>query len=421
MIIPIGTWRKGQYFPWATYCLIGANGIVYILCLVLGYEEALDKLAFQPDNFAWGQVLTHMFTHAGLFHLVGNMLFLWVFGPHVEDDLGPFNFLVLYLCAGLVAIGAQFGYEHWITQGEAARGGVGSSGAIAGILGLFAVRYYFVPVNVFVFVVWGWMYRYRIICQVYPVTGWLVLGLWFALQLLLAYMWGMAETELHTSIADVAYWAHIGGFAFGMAASFGLKMNTSALEENYFDQAREYAENGNWHGVKAAGKSLLRWAPTNPDANLMVADAMEQTHQAEDAAPYKLAAVEGLALAGRDEEASGLVEGLIAQASASRLDSMTVLKQARKLDAIEHDKVASRVFELFVALWPSDSMALQALLRAAELACKQEEPERTLRLLAWLIRLDTDGEWQSYAGRLRLVAEAKLQEEHRPLDLTDLK
>jgi membrane associated rhomboid family serine protease len=145
---------------------------------------------------AWSKLLTSMFLHGGWFHLIGNMLFLWIFGNNVEDVLGRGRFLLFYLCCGVAAA---------LTQAFSNYGAhvpmVGASGAIAGVLGAYLLMYPQANVRVFVWIV--------IFFRLVNVPAWILLGLWFGMQLVSGLMRAPGTP-------GVAFWAHIGGFVSGL-------------------------------------------------------------------------------------------------------------------------------------------------------------------------------------------------------------
>jgi membrane associated rhomboid family serine protease len=151
-----------------------------------------------PINF-WTPI-TSMFLHGGWLHLLGNGLYLWIFGNNVEDSMGRFRFILFYLLCGLAAAAAQV----WIDPGSPIPT-VGASGAIAGVLGAYVVLYPRVRVNILFFFV--------IFIRVIPLPAWTVLFWWFGTQLLS----GLPQlNRLHPGVSEgVAYWAHIGGFVAG--------------------------------------------------------------------------------------------------------------------------------------------------------------------------------------------------------------
>ena len=145
---------------------------------------------------AWTTLVTSMFLHGGWFHLIGNMLFLWIFGNNIEDLLGRGRFLFFYLCCGVVAavIQAFSSYGSHVPM-------VGASGAIAGILGAYLLLYPNANVHVFVWII--------IFFRIVNIPAWILLGLWFATQLLS----GLARAP---GTPGVAFWAHVGGFVSGI-------------------------------------------------------------------------------------------------------------------------------------------------------------------------------------------------------------
>jgi membrane associated rhomboid family serine protease len=145
-----------------------------------------------------------MFAHGSWDHILFNMLFLWIFGNNVEDALGPFRFLVFYLLCGFAADALQsWATLHFGTAEDATMPYVGASGAIAGVLGAYFVLH---P-------------RAKVLTWVFPVfffelPAWVFLGFWFLFQ---AWDSGWSVTHPQES-GNIAYFAHIGGFVFGMLA-----------------------------------------------------------------------------------------------------------------------------------------------------------------------------------------------------------
>ena len=146
-------------------------------------------------------IVTSMFLHGGLMHLGGNMLFLWIFGNNVEDAMGRGRFLVFYLASGLAAIAAQTVVTLWLgTNAAAAVPTLGASGAISGVLGAYLVLLPFARVLTIIVVV------------PIEVPAFLFLGFWFGFQL-----WEGGFSIVHPQAGGgVAFFAHVGGFAFGV-------------------------------------------------------------------------------------------------------------------------------------------------------------------------------------------------------------
>ena len=196
-----------------TYGLIGACALAFLWQLSIGPDgvaatsvalgmtpAVLFGTARLPADLqlvpAWATILTSMFLHSGWLHLIGNMIYLWVFGKGVESALGRMRFLIFYLLCGCAAALTQA-----LTDPGSTLPMVGASGAIAGVLGAYLVLYPFGHVFVFFWII--------IIFRIVAVPAILLLGLWFLMQLLSA-------QGTSASAGGVAVWAHVGGFIAGM-------------------------------------------------------------------------------------------------------------------------------------------------------------------------------------------------------------
>ena len=192
----------------------GQQQIVYALgvtpAVLLGERALAAELAWTPPVFT---LLSSMFLHGGWMHLIGNMLYLWIFGNNVEDAMGHVRFVAFYLLCGIAAALAQIAADPASTIPM-----VGASGAIGGVLGAYLVLH--PQARVLVLIPLGFFTR-----LIY-VPAFLVLGLWFVLQFLSAPMTQQG--------GGVAYWAHIGGFVAGAALIFPFRRRGVVL----FDRGR---------------------------------------------------------------------------------------------------------------------------------------------------------------------------------------
>jgi membrane associated rhomboid family serine protease len=214
-MLPLGDDNSARRItPFVTYVLIALNVLVFLLELNNG-EEFIQRWAFVPSRFLadpagdFATLFTSMFMHAGWAHLLGNMLYLWIFGDNVEDRLGHALYFVFYILCGLAATFAQMA----ISLGSSVAN-VGASGAIAGVLGAYLVMFPRGRVNVL-------LGRF-----VTPMSAIIVIGLWFLLQIF---------SQINVFAAGpqegggVAYMAHIGGFVAGVVLTFLLGGNRKAL------------------------------------------------------------------------------------------------------------------------------------------------------------------------------------------------
>lgn len=203
-MFPLRDHNPSNRTPYVTYALIAVNVAVFLSYIpLLDDPMRLQRFFFDwalipaavSDGVALHGVFTSMFLHAGFAHLAGNMLFLWIFGDNLEDELGHLPYLGFYLASGVAAALAQ-----WAAAPNSIVPMVGASGAIAGVMGGYLLMFPKAKVDIlFIFIV---------IFRIIPVPAWLMLGAWFLLQLLSGA--GASGEE-----GGVAYWAHAGGFAVG--------------------------------------------------------------------------------------------------------------------------------------------------------------------------------------------------------------
>jgi membrane associated rhomboid family serine protease len=207
-MIPVKDGIATREIPVVNYILIVINVIVYLFMALAApetQEAIVAKFAMVPAHFADGVTLadlmtifTSMFMHAGLAHIGGNMIYLWIFGDNVEDRLGHFRYLIFYLVGGVVA-----SLTHLATNWGSEVPTVGASGAIAAVLGAYLVLFPASQIETWVPI--GRFYRLTTLPAV------VVLGFWFLLQLFEGVMsFGGAD------VGGVAFWAHVGGFVAGV-------------------------------------------------------------------------------------------------------------------------------------------------------------------------------------------------------------
>lgn len=200
-MFPIRDHNPSEITPYVRNALIFINVVLYLLTdpLLGGMIGLWDQFALYPaavmhGQLIWGMV-THMFLHAGLLHIFGNMLFLWVFGDNLEDQMGHLGFLVFYLASGFAAAGGQI-----LADPGSVIPMVGASGAIAGVMGGYLLLFPRAKVDVIAIIV--------IIIRKFTIPAWVLLLAWFGLQLL--------STATLQEDDGVAYIAHAAGFVGGM-------------------------------------------------------------------------------------------------------------------------------------------------------------------------------------------------------------
>jgi membrane associated rhomboid family serine protease len=215
-MFPIRDHNPSGKTPYVTVALVAINILVF-----LGYF--LSKNDFMLDVFfrTWGLVparvmagegletlVTSMFLHGGWGHLAGNMLFLWIFGDNLEEEMGHFGFLIFYLAAGFAAGAAQIAADVGSPVPM-----VGASGAIAGVMGGYLLMFPRAKVDV--------LFIFLVFFRIFAIRAWIVLGIWFAMQL-------FSGASSPVNGGGVAYWAHAGGFLGGLVLTLPVWLRRGA-------------------------------------------------------------------------------------------------------------------------------------------------------------------------------------------------
>ena len=213
MVFPIGDDQvRGGAFPIFSYAFIAINVLIFLFQSTLAgpeLENFIMEYGSIPAETTTGQdyftLFTSMFLHGGWMHLIGNMLFLWVFADNIEQIIGNIHFVLFYIVGGLAAHAAHI-YFNWNSEIPT----VGASGAISAVLGAYLVMFPASKIKILVLLFF----------RSFRVPALLFLGFWIAQQLFSGFAsLGPATAET----AGVAWWAHIGGFAFGVVAGFVYK------------------------------------------------------------------------------------------------------------------------------------------------------------------------------------------------------
>jgi membrane associated rhomboid family serine protease len=208
-MIPLRDDRPTRTFAVVTVALILLNTVFFLHELSLRTPDRAETffatfsltpahLTQAPTPHSYLTIITSMFLHGGWMHIIGNMLYLWIFGRNVEDSIGHFKFIIFYLLCGTAAAAAQVAIAPDSTVPM-----IGASGAISGVLGSYLLLFPRARVLV-LFPIW-------IFWRVFYVPAYLLLVVWFGMQLLS----GLAVLSMEVN-GGVAFWAHVGGFVAGM-------------------------------------------------------------------------------------------------------------------------------------------------------------------------------------------------------------
>lgn len=212
IILPVGVNYQTQRYPVVTFTLMGVNVLVYLTTLALGgfaNEETagwvFDHLWFTPNISLLHTYITSMFVHEGFFHLLGNMIYLFLFGCCVEDVIGRWKFLVIYLASGVIAALAEVAVSSEHFASDIPFGG--ASGAVTACIAGFLVLFRKQEIE---FRYFGFFF-FKVFAGDFSMAAWIVISFWFAQDLLFAFL------SFGSNSGGVAFAAHVGGFIAGLA------------------------------------------------------------------------------------------------------------------------------------------------------------------------------------------------------------
>lgn len=208
-MIPIRDTIRSRSFPFVNWAIIILNSLVFFYQFNLPgsqLDRFVQTFALVPSQItsnpmSWYPFLTHMWLHGSLLHIIGNMWVLLIFGDNVEDRLGSLRYLIFYLLGGIAA-----GLLEYFFSAGSSTPALGASGAIAAVMGAYLIFYPHAKVITFVPIFFfGWFVR---------ISSFVFIGLWFLLQLFSGV--SSLSAAAGTQVSGVAWWAHVGGFLFGL-------------------------------------------------------------------------------------------------------------------------------------------------------------------------------------------------------------
>lgn len=386
-------------FPAVTLALLFANAIFF--AATVGHDGDIKASVAA----AWGMtpraasivtLLTHMFLHGDFSHIFFNMLGLWLFGPHVEEALGKIEYLLFYLGGGIAA-----GILHLLIAGTLLPAAasvplIGASGAIFGILGLFAVRFWRASVRVFLF---------------FTVPAAWAVGIFFLLQ------FGQAILSLGDGGegSRIANWAHVGGFVFGALIAFPLRMREESKREYDLEDAEKAAATGDLDRAAAFYRAALAAKPDDAAAHHSIARVSMQLRRAEEAHRHLS---DSLHLYLQQNNAPGVArvyEDMVRGFDNFPLPPHLLQRVASACEEAEHYSLSVHALSDLCRTNPGTRVEEMALLRLGKLYLhKTAQPWEAAGVFAEFLRLYPNSEWASHALRLRDEAEQSASSSQGP-------
>jgi membrane associated rhomboid family serine protease len=375
VLIPLATDRPNRRTPVVTQTLVAINLGVFIAMLLLplagvGATEQFWRAGqVGGGRLVWYTLITSAFLHAGILHILGNLITLWVFGPPVEDRFGRAWFLAFYLAAG-----AASGLAHALLENAPA---IGASGAIAGVTGAFLVLFPATRIKCLMFF---------FIIGIVMVPAWFLIGLRIAFDLL------SQSLGVRNDIANIA---HLGGYAFGMAVAFAL-LWTGVLRREPYDLFTLLRARQRRAAIRAAVNTQAadrarRFSKPDPEADELarrraeVATLIAQDHLDRAADAYH-----------------ALIDAYAHKPNAATLSRDAQLKLVAHLLGRDRRRLAARALDAFITAYPADPERDElAILLARVTAHDLADPARARTLLEPIANRSRD-------DRLRALAREEL-------------
>lgn len=350
MILPLGTDRSLRRPTVITYWLIGLNVAIYVGGAIYGsprispagFASFFATCWLDPNHPSAWQFVTYHFLHGGILHLLANMLFLYVFGPNVEDRLGRLGFLGFYLVGGAIAGGAHYLFETAPV--------VGASGAIAGVTGAYLVLFPKTNIRVFLFFFF---------IGVFSIQAWWLIA--FAITKdLVFHGWGADQ--------GVARLAHLGGYAFGIGVCIALLWSGLLSREPYdlFSMGRQAHRRRVFRELASSGKSA--WSH-EVSANAKVR-ATERERAQETEVTERRAEICRLVSEGAMDDAGDAWEKLVDARGEVVLPRQTHLDLANHLFVSGKRQSAAVAYEVFLKRRPTDRQAPRVRLMLALISAR---------------------------------------------------
>lgn len=389
--LPVGLDRKLQRFPSITYL-----SSIVLVGVFLTVRYGAVRLGFDPFRFVYSPAegglviaVASAFVHFGYVHLIGNVAYVLFFGRYVEDGLGSFRFALVFLSAAAVGNYLQ-GSFNTMALGDPTIGIVGASGAVSGLMGVFAVRFLRARIDV--------AYWVFLPLQAYArggkasVPALIAIVLWFGLQLLM----GLLQVE--GAATQVAYVTHIAGFLWGIVLALGFGQYGTGRVEALLRDANRYLKRGEPYAAQGSYIRYLSNRPEDARVYASLARSLVMTRSREAADKNYRRAVELLIGVGERGEAEKVFCEALRNNGGFSLDPQCHLDLAFGLERDLKPDLALRAYENFVLCHPDHKEAPFTLLRAATICLGALDAEdRADRYYRRLIRDYPDDIWVDFA------------------------
>ena len=402
--IPLRKREKSGWdgLPFVTMGLILVN--IFVFLLTVKNSDYSIMTAEVAENMArsWGIVphtpnvltlFTHLFLHGSWEHIFFNMLFLLLFAPHIEDALGRWEFLLFYVGGGFMAGLLHVGLSSTPLLSDAAdKPLVGASGAIAAVLGLFAVRFWRAKLRIFL---------------IFSVPAMYVIG-FYALREIWSGLRAFDDAGAGDSVAN---WAHVGGLLFGALIAIPLKVKNDSRQEYTLEDAEAAAKDGRWLDAAGLYQKYLSEKPTDAGAHRANAGVCIKLRQSEKAHQHLTESLRLYLAAAPTQGTAANVAGVYGDAcgafAAFPLPPVMLSRVAGSCEEAGQNELAARALTDLCRDYPGTKEGENGCLRLGRLRLRLNQREQAAQIFADFLTRYPDSEWRGQVERLLADAQAK--------------
>jgi membrane associated rhomboid family serine protease len=360
--IPVGIDTEARRFPIMTTFFALMCAVVFAINKYWGAASGLDfyKFIYYPGFSGWASVVAAVFLHFGYFHLIGNLVYLILFGTYLEGRLGPVLYTVLFLGSGAIGNFVQGWYNGHVLNVDA--GIIGASGAISGILGSFLVRLHHNRVRVAYWVFAPLLAYTRAGRSDVPVV--VALALWVLLQSV------RSLVQLEGASANVAHVTHLAGFVSGVVLTVATGGWRHGRQEGYLLRAGRYLKRGEFYGAQDELSRYVAGRPDDGEAHAQLARVLIQIEDNIGARAEYLKACELILRSGRRGRAEAIYSEAVRGFPDFTLSPEPHLDLVFGLERSLKPAAALKAYENFMRAFPRHEEVAFALLRSANLHLK---------------------------------------------------
>ncbi|MGQ9455100.1 MAG: rhomboid family intramembrane serine protease [Armatimonadota bacterium] len=382
-------------------------GIILMNCLatylarrdMTFYETYVLSYGLIPEQFRVGRLLSSTFIHDGYLHLALNMSALYLFGREVERVMGKLEYIMFYVgaCFAASLLHVVIVLYAMMPAYYASRPMVGASGAVAGVMGIYAVRFH------------RRIFRFAGV----EISALLIIMTWLLFQLVLGIVGLYRDIFLGIGVKQIGYWSHLGGFGFGIVVALLANMALDGERDYLTTQAKHSESEGNLLEAIQYHETLLRYEPDNANSHAEIARLWAILNEKEESLRHYLTAIELFIVNGKEEKAFPVSEEMIRFWPSAQLSPEMRFRLATYLEESGQPDRAVAEFQQITQQNPDCIEAEMSFLKAGHLQLRAlGNPESARSTLEELLERYPNSDWGTYARQLLNEITAQRENDH---------